>query len=294
MTIIHAHGFSLPDHGPFPVPAAAAYSDAALAASAGSFPGLMVSRNVAWGPMPWQRFDIFAPPHPGPAVQRPVLVFFHGGGWKSGYKEWCGFMAPSVAALGGIMVAPTYRLAPRHRFPVFLRDCLAALAAVRAHIPAYGGDPDRLFVSGHSAGGHLAALAALRPDYAEDVVLPDGAIRGVLPVSGILDLRHPSPAPGSLEAMVYTDVLADRHDDVAASPVVWAARSRIPFALAWGEKDTPRVHASNLLMARALSEAGLPHETHCYPGLDHFGTHLALRDPAHPWYAVLGRMMETL
>jgi dipeptidyl aminopeptidase/acylaminoacyl peptidase len=115
----------------------------------------------------------------------------------------------------------------------------------------------------------------------------------VLPVSGILDLRHPSPAPGSLEALVYERVLARPQDDAEASPVCWTDRARVPFVLSWGQNDTDRVRVSSRLMAERLSAAGAPYETHVFPGLDHFATHLALRDPAHPWYATLGRMMET-
>jgi acetyl esterase/lipase len=286
---MNSHGFTLAAQPPFPVPAAAGYSDAALAASAGPFPGVRAERDIAWGPQPWQRFDIFSPAG-APAKKRPVLVFFHGGGWQNGYKEWCGFMAPAVAALGGVLVASTYRLAPEHRFPAAVLDCLAALKAACAAVPQHGGDPERLFVAGHSAGGHLAAMTALRPDLVDGVQ----PIKAVLPVSGILDLRHPDPRPGSLEAMVYERVLARPRDDTEASPACWADRARVPFILSWGQNDTDRVRASNRLMAERLAAAGAPHETHIFPGLDHFATHLVLRDPAHPWYATLGRLMETL
>ncbi|MFT8243035.1 alpha/beta hydrolase [Roseomonas sp. BN140053] len=290
MTPIRRHGFLLAPQPAPPVAAAEAYADAALEASAAPMPGLVVQRDIAWGPGPWQRFDIFAPPGNVDA-RRPVLVFLHGGGWQSGYKEWCGFMAPTVAALGAVLVAPTYRLAPEHRFPAFLLDTLGALAALRGEVGRFGGDPDRLFLSGHSAGGHLAAMAALRPDLGEAAGLPRGVIRGALPLSGILDLHHPAPAPGSLEALVYENILTRPEDDAEASPVHWAAQASVPFFLAWGEHDTERVRRSNLLMAERLRAAGLPHGTACYPGLDHFGTHLALRDPSHPWYMELRRML---
>jgi acetyl esterase/lipase len=222
-----------------------------------------------------------------------VVVFLHGGGWTNGYKEWCGFVAPAVTALGAVLVAPRYRLAPDHRFPACLHDVLAAVAAARDLLPRFAGDPDRLVLAGHSAGGHLVALAALRPDLARAAGLPDGVVRGVLPISGILDLVHPAPPPGSLEERVYTQVLARPEDDHDASPVSFAARAAMPFFLAWGEHDTERVQRSNRQMAERMSRAGVAHATCCYPGLDHFATHLVLRDPAHPWYGALSRMLRT-
>jgi acetyl esterase/lipase len=287
------HGFRLAPQPPPPVPAAEAYADAALAASAASMPGVRALRDIAWGPEPWQRLDLFLPEAP-PASPCPVLVFLHGGGWVSGYKEWCGFMAPGVLAAGAILAAPTYRLAPAHRYPVFLRDSLEALAALRALVASHGGDPERLLLSGHSAGGHLAALMGLRADLALAAGIPPGAIRGVLPVSGILDLRHPAPLPGSLEAMVYNTVLARAEEDAEASPLHWAARARIPFHLAWGARDTDRVRRSNQHMAAELEQAGQLLSADCHEELDHFGTHLVLRDPGHPWYARLRSMIRRI
>jgi arylformamidase len=280
------HGFTLEDQPPFPHPAAAAYSDRALELSARPQPGITAHRDIAYGSGTWQRLDVFTPENA--SAKSPVLVFLHGGGWMTGYKEWGGLMAPGVIASGAILVAPTYRFAPAHRFPVFLEDCLDAMAAIRERIATFDGDPDRIFVSGHSAGGHLAAMVALRRDLWAGRV---SGLRGALPVSAILDLAHPDPAPGSLEEAVYLHILAKAEDDVAASPVSLVDQADVPFSFAWGEHDTERVRRSNTLMDERMSAAGKAHESICYPGLDHFGTHLALADPAHPWYASLRRML---
>lgn len=285
MDTIKLHGFTLERQPAPPVKLAEAYSDTALRLSSAPMPGIVAHRDVAWGPERWQRFDVFAPT--GAKKALPVLIFLHGGGWVVGWKEWGGFMAPAVAAAGAILVCPTYRLAPTHRFPTFLEDCLDAVAAVKQRIGELGGDARQVYIGGHSAGGHLAAMVGFRRDLWRGRIGKE--LRGLLPVSGILDLVHENPTPESLEAAVYSTVLSSPGDDVGASPVTYAASLRMKMLLAWGENDSQRVKDSNDRMAVALSQAGRPFEEMKLAGLDHFGTHLALQDAAHPWYGVLSR-----
>lgn len=284
--------FHLAPQPPLPFPAADDYARAALAASTGPWPGIIEHREHRFGPAPWQVMDIFAP-QDLPAGGCDVLVFFHGGGWTNGYKEWVGFMAPALAAQNVMLVAPTHRLAPVVRYPDFLHDALAAIAAARRLVPALGGNPDRLFLSGHSAGGHVAAMCALRPDLRDIHGIPAQAICGCLPVSGILDLHHPAPPPGSLEARVYDTVLTRPEDDREASPLSWLRKDSVPLFLTWGERDSERVRRSNAEAERILTGLGVTARYRIYPE-DHFGTHLALRDPAHDWYAGLCAMRQAI
>ncbi|MDF2114247.1 alpha/beta hydrolase [Roseiarcaceae bacterium H3SJ34-1] len=281
------HGFLLDERPAAPHPAAAAYSDLALELSARPQPGIVAHRDVVWGDEPWQRFDVFAPAQSKGSL--PVLIFIHGGGWMSGYKEWTGFMAPGVIASGAILVATTYRLAPAHRLPTIIDDCIEAVAAVRARVAEFGGDASRFYLSGHSAGGHLAMMVALRNDLWKGRL--GSELRGILPISGILDLHHDDPQPGSLEELAYLKVLQHPQDDVSSSPVSFAALSEMPIVLGWGSADTERVLRSNELMAWLLEKASAPFEVFRFEGADHFQTHLALADPDHPWYAALARML---
>jgi acetyl esterase/lipase len=281
--------FALAPQPPLP-PLAVAFADEALRRSSGGWPNVIEHRDRAFGSEPWQRFDVFAPATAhGPL---DVIVFLHGGGWTNGYKEWCGFMAPAVTAAGALLVAPTYRLAPQFRYPVWLDDSFAALAAIRRGVSAFGGNPDRLFLAGHSAGGTIAALLALRSDLWPGYGLPEHAIRGCAPVSGILDLHHAAPALGSLEARVYEAVLKDPSDDRAASPINWLAGSSVPLFLMWGERDTERVRRSNERAVAMLEQREKPFRARCYAELDHFQTQLALSDPAHDWYRVLRELRD--
>ncbi|MGX1309160.1 arylformamidase [Amorphus suaedae] len=281
--------FTLEPQPELPFHAAKLYAAQALAASAGDWPGVVAHRNQRFGPASWQLFDVFTPAEPGSG--RDVIVVFHGGGWTNGYREFNGLMAPGITAQGAILVAPTHRLAPGVRYPQFIHDAMTALAAIRRRIAAFGGDPDRLFLAGHSAGGHVATQIALRPDLRAPHDLPDSAFHGCLPISGILDLRSEAPAPDSLEARVYEMVLASPDQDAEASPLLWLDRLAMPLLLTWGLRDSERVRRSNAEAAERLTALGLPHRTRL-EDTDHFGTHLALIDPAHGWYRDLARMRE--
>jgi acetyl esterase/lipase len=122
----------------------------------------------------------------------PVLVQVHGGGWTIGDKSQQGLLLMNrMAARGWVCVAMNYRLAPKHPFPAQIEDVKRAIAWTREHIASYGGDPSYLVITGGSAGGHLAALAALTPDVAEyqpgfeDADTTDSAC---VPFYGVYDL----------------------------------------------------------------------------------------------------------
>jgi acetyl esterase/lipase len=237
---------------------------------------------VSYGEHRLHRYNVFAPRG---AKRRPILVFWHGGGWTNGYREWVTFMAPHVTRLGFVLVAPSYRLAPADPLPAAFDDSLRLLAHVTAEAARWGGDANRLHLAGHSAGGHLAALAALRYG-------ARGAVAGCLPISGIMDLHHPNPPPGTLEERVYTMVLSDPATDAAMSPLCWTAGNRVPFVLTCGDGDSERVLRSNRRMAALLHLQPVSAELHIEHDQDHFRTHTSLRDGAHPWYGRLSRLAK--
>ena len=208
----------------------------------------------------------------------PILLFFHGGAWISGHLGWLRFMAGPVMALPAILVAATYRLAPRLRGPAQREDAAAALGFVRAHAAEWGGDAARIVIGGHSAGGHLAALTAL-----ED----SGELAACLPVSAPLDIEHGDVPLGSDAGRVYRYLLADPAQDREASPVTYADRARMPFHIVWGEHDIAYVMRAGSQMVAKLEQVGAPVTFTVLAAANHFDTHLSLTDPACPWYAQL-------
>ena len=280
-----------PDHQmPLPFPQAEAYARQVMAL-ARELPtdGLDVRLGVPYGRHPLHRYDVFGPKN---AQDAPVLVFWHGGGWTNGYRGYVSFMAPLVSKLGCILIAPSYRLAPQDRLPAAYEDGLAALRHVFDNAPSFGGCAHRLHLAGHSAGGHLAALIALRQPDARKAGIPAEVVRACLPISGIMDLHHPAPETGSLEQRVYTMVLRKPDDDAAMSPAHWSATSTVPMHLSYGEHDSERVQRTNQELAHRLSQVGAPCSLSIEAGQDHFSTHTALSAPQASWYQRLASILE--
>ncbi len=131
----------------------------------GSLDGVRVVRDIAYGDHPRQRLDLHVPDGHPPPAGRPVVLQIHGGGWVIGDKRQQGQpLLRHLARHGVVGVAMNYRLAPRHRLPDQIVDVKRVIAWIRHHIDGHGGDAERLVVTGGSAGGHLAALAALTAD----------------------------------------------------------------------------------------------------------------------------------
>lgn len=219
-----------------------------------------------YGDDPYQSVAVFRPEQPG----GPVLLFFHGGGWTSGYKEWMYFMAPALTARGITFVSAGYRLAPGHTFPTGYEDAVRALEWVRERIGTWAGDARRLFVGGHSAGGHYAALIATRR--------PHAGIAGCLPVSGVYRFGE-----GSGLSMRPRFLGADA--EAQASPILHVTPDCPPFLLAHGERDFPHLVAQAAEMEAALAAAGVPVQRVVLPGCDHFSASITCGDAAGPWLA---------
>ena len=122
-----------------------------------------LTAGVAYGAGERQKLDIYRPVAAAPASGWPVVVFFYGGSWNFGERADYKFLGAALASRGVLTLVTDYRLYPEVRYPDFLKDSGDALAYGLAHAAALGGDPKRVFVMGHSAGGYNAAMLALDP-----------------------------------------------------------------------------------------------------------------------------------
>lgn len=271
----------LPPQPPIYPEEAAAYARAALERSEDAQRVCRVVRDQRFGDDVEQSLDIYLPEDPAPAGA-PVLVFAHGGAWTNGYKEWMGLMAPSLTAAGIVFVSIAYRLAPQHKWDVMLGDCVTAIAWVYRNIRQHGGDPSRLSLGGHSAGGHLMALAAFEGRRLQAAGVPRDAIQYCLPLCAPLDIRYPERAPGSGEERTHQMILADSSQADDASPMCHVG-SDSPYTLvAYARDDLPRIIRSAASMADALSAHRVPHGTLVLDG-DHFSAALDVADATSPW-----------
>lgn len=237
----------------------------------------ITGESFAYGDDAYQEVAVFSAPNPNGTV----VVFMHGGGWTNGYKEWMAFMAPPLTAAGITFVSLGYRLAPAVTWPAGVEDAAAGVAWVHNNIAAHGGDPDRIFVGGHSAGGHQAAWLAVRSDWQAAAGVPPDVIRGALPVSGVYDFTEGNGMPARPRFLGE-----DAGNDNDASPIHTIANTP-PFLIAWGDRDFPHLIVQAENMARALRDAGGNVETVILSDCDHLGASYACGFPTGPWVASL-------
>ena len=167
------------------VPDAGAIADGWAARSEDARAALDGALGVRYGPTRAEYVDIFPPA--GAAGPSPAHVFIHGGYWRRFGARDFSFVARPLVARGAVVAVVNYALCPEVSVGEILRQCRAALAWVHDRIADYGGDPARISVSGHSAGGHLAAMA-LATDWPGVYGRPADLIKAAVPISGVFDL----------------------------------------------------------------------------------------------------------
>ena len=255
-------------------PLGAAYQQRILALGAG-----LTGEEHAYGTDPYQSLAVF----PAAKPTGDVLVFFHGGGWTNGYKEWMYFMAPAFQAQGITFVSAGYRLAPAHVFPTGLEDCADAVAWVVRHVRTEAGQASRVFIGGHSAGGHYAALLGVTSAWREQRQLSASAIAGCLPVSGVY---HFGAASGMAVRPRFLGPVQDGTAEAAASPLARLEPAACPrFLLTHGSRDFPHLITQAGQMADALRAAQVPVQSEILEDCDHFEASVACGDASRPWVA---------
>ena len=224
-----------------------------------------VADGVAYGTDPLQRLDVYAPKDANGAR---VIVFFYGGSWATGSRDGYGFVGHALAARDFIVVVPDYRKVPAVHFPAFVDDSAAAMAWVRANVGRYGGDPARVAVAGHSAGGYIAAMLALEPGR-----VPLGSIKALVGLAGPYDF-YPFEPGGAAER-----AFGQGSDPRATQPVSFASAAAPPSLLLTGADDTTVRPRNATALAAKLKAAGASTQVIRYPGIGHIGLLLALSKP---------------
>lgn len=218
-----------------------------------------------------QKLDVWRPATRAPSPL-PVLVFWYGGGWINGTRGGYAFAGRAFARAGFLVVIPDYRKVPQARFPAFLEDGAEALRWTRDHAAAYGGDPDRIAVSGHSAGAWIAMMLALDRQWLHRHGLADNTIKAAAGLCGPYDF-FPFTDRRSRDAM------AGAPDPQQTQPVHFVRGDAPPTLLVTAGNDrVVRARNAEQLAAR-LRAAGGSVERIDYPGLGHEDIAMALSRP---------------
>jgi acetyl esterase/lipase len=231
--------------------------------------GSRVGSDITFGSH-GQQLDVWRAGGKAP-TRAPVMVFFYGGGWVKGTRQDYGFAARAFASRGFVVVVPDYRKVPDVRFPDFVEDGAQAIRWAHDHIAEFGGDPEKIAIAGHSAGGHTVAMLALDPRFLEAQKLPRDTIKAAVGLSGPYDFY---PFTGRA-----IDAMANWPKPQDTQPIHFARADAPPMLLVTGTTDTtvrPR-NARNL--AAALKAVGAPVEEKEYLGQGHESIVMALSLP---------------
>ena len=243
-------------------------SPARLAAGLTPQGGYTVQRDLAYGPLPRHRVDLYTPEDA--AADAPLIVFLHGGAWRNGSKDTYGFLGEAFASRGIVTAVPNYRLYPEVRFPAFVED--AALAMAWAD-----GAPDLprgpRVVAGHSAGAHIAMLLALDRRWLDAMgAAPLAAAIGIAGPYDFLPLRR-----GGFLADLFGGT-----DRTETQPITFAARPGPPLLLQHGLADRTVLPEQSERLAARRRAAGYPVRVTTYADVGHIGIIGALLAPLRP------------
>ncbi len=223
---------------------------------------------------PGNTLDLFLPHRPAgaPAGGAPVLVYLHGGYWRALSKRDQAFIGPAFAQAGALVAIPDYPLAPAVSVEQIVMQVACAVAWTWRHAREYGGDPRRLVVAGHSAGGHLAAMMLLADWPAFQTGLPRRLVRGAISLSGVFDLEPLRHAP-----FLAPDLRLDEAAALRLSPACMPAPQGPLLALV-GSQESEEFLRQNRLIREAGGDRAVP-VCETVPGRHHMNVLHDLADP---------------
>ncbi len=231
----------------------------AMIGSADAARKLVVRRGIVFDPAHAIALDIYAPNN---TANAPVVVFFYGGSWEGGRRRWYRYVGEALASNGVIAVIPDYRKYPEVRFPAFMQDAANATKWTFVHAAEFGGDARRLFVMGHSAGGHIAALLACDKRYLAAVGMQPRDLAGMIGLAGAYAFL---PYVED-EAAIFGDDPKGRYD---SQPINFVDGDEPPMLLLQGRDDhevTPNNAEAMAERAQAMDGTAV---LKLYPGVDH-------------------------
>ncbi len=228
-----------------------------------------LTQRVAYGPEARQELDVYRPLEA--RAPAPVVVFLYGGRWSSGSRDQYRLVGDALTRRGWVAVVPDYRLAPAASFPAWVEDGARAVRWARDNAARFGGDTARIFVVGHSAGGHTAALLALDEHFLRDAGVPAGAVKGFAALAGPVDTPWTDPDVQAL--------MGPRAGWPATYPATHVDGAEPPLLLLHGGGDRTVSAQSSVRLAARIRERGGCSRVVVYPGVGHVQIVVALAAP---------------
>ena len=233
--------------------------------------------NIAYGNEPRQNLDVYLPKKIRPNAK--VVIFFYGGSWREGSKTDYRFVAKALTSRGFIVVLPDYRLYPAVTFPGFVEDGAAAVRWTRDNISSFGGDTNQLYLMGHSAGSHIAALLTLDAHYLQAVGLERNVIRATATLSGPYDFT-----PNPWDRAVFNQPANATTIDPQIEPITFVDGKAPPMLLVQGLRDKIVAPSNAENLAARIRSAGGQVTYITYPKRGHAAVVVALASP-YQWLA---------
>jgi len=228
-------------------------------------------RNIVFDAQLHLSLDAYVP---AGAARAAVVVFFYGGSWEDGKRKWYRYVGDALASRGVVVFIPDYRKYPDVRFPAFMHDAASAVHWARDHASEYGGDPARIFVMGHSAGGQIAALLACDRRYLDAVGMRPHDLAGFIGVAGAYSFL---PFVDD-EPEIFGDSAQARYD---SQPINFVDGDEPPMLLLQGEDDDEVPPSNAEAMAERANAMNGSAVLKLYPDVGHSSILLSLARGSH-------------
>jgi arylformamidase len=220
--------------------------------------------DIAYGLGDKEKLDIFSAAKSSMSKAAPVLIFIHGGYWRSLDKADQSFLAPAFTQSGSCIVIPNYSLCPAVTVSDIVLQLVKAVAWVYKNIDKYGGDPQRITVAGHSAGGHLVAMLVSCLWQKFDKALPMNVVKSALSISGLFEMETPMHSPYLQDSLHLT-----REEVKRISPAWMPAPKQGKLHSVVGGDESPEFLRHNQLIQDTWGKQAVP-VSEQLPGLNHF------------------------
>ena len=238
-------------------------------------------RRLAYGSTPIEQLDVYVTSR----ITAPVMVFLHGGAWRGGDARSQAFAAETFVRAGAHFVVPDFATVMDIGLDGMVAQVRRAVAWVASNAASFGGDTTRIYVGGHSSGGHLASNVLIT-DWASDFGLPADVVKGGLCMSGLYDMK-PVRLSKRSSYVKFTDAMED-----AMSSRRHIERLRAPIIVTYGTYETPEFQRQSRDFAAAVKSAGKPVELVEAPNYDHFEMCETLGHPYGPNGRAALRLMK--